>query len=79
MNDSDYYKKRLENFERERKEEKQNKVSMGKLLMSVFGILVIYAFFPWREKEYTDVHFGLSIAGFIWGFVVWRMGKDSGN
>jgi len=76
MNDADYYKKRLENYEQQRKEEKQNNVSMGKLLMLAFGILVIYAFFPWREKEYTDVHFGLSVAGFIWGLVMWLNGKD---
>lgn len=77
MNDSEYYKKRLENYERQRKEEKRNKVTTGKLLMVAFGILVVYGFFPWRETEFTDIHWGLCIAGFIVGLVMWLQGKGS--
>ena len=77
---AEHYKQRLDKVEKyhsdQRTQEKINNLSGGKMLMVAFGVLVLYAFFPWREKEYTDVHFGLAIAGFIGGFVMWLKGKD---
>lgn len=74
-----YYKQRFDKIEKYHRdqelEKKRDNLSAGKLLMVIFGILVLYAFFPWKDKEYTDIHFGMAIAGFIGGFIMWLKGK----
>ncbi|HAT1796323.1 TPA: hypothetical protein JBL19_06325 [Legionella pneumophila] len=86
MNDLEYYKeqaehykKKLESYVENQKQEKKNNALMGKILMAIFGFLIAYSFFPWAQIEDTGVHLGLSFSGLIWGFAMWFNGKNKTN
>lgn len=70
MNDADYYKRKLEDLERERKQEVHEKINMGKFMMGFCIFLYIASFINPDRHEATTLNI-VGSYGFIVSLLYW--------